>query len=96
MAEGRRGRKRVPVRRLQSLHPTALLVDQHENVGASRVARRVGEPADLIGVLHVAGEQDHTARPRLAQDSCFGRRKLRPRQRGYECCYHGGQRISRN
>ncbi len=32
---------------------------------------RVREAAHLIGVAHVAGEHDHAARPRLAQQRRF-------------------------
>ena len=52
------------------------------------VARGLRQPAHLIGVAHVAGEQDHAARPRLTQYRRFVGPKLRPGQRGDESRQH--------
>ena len=57
-AVGGRRRQLPPVRRPQPLHAAALLVDQHQDVGADGSALPSDETADLLGRRNVAREQD--------------------------------------
>jgi hypothetical protein len=51
---GRRGWQLSPVGRLQPPHAPALLVDEHEDVVAYRLARGIRQAPDLIGLDDVA------------------------------------------
>ena len=61
--EKRRRRRRAPVRRGESDHPAALLVDQYRRVGPrDRMAQRSDQGPNLFRALAVALEQDEARR----------------------------------
>ena len=65
---GRRGRG-APVRRLQALHPPALLVDQDRSLGMlDRRAQIVHQAAHLVRIGDVAREQDEAERLNVAEE----------------------------
>ena len=60
----RRGISR-PMRRAETLHPPAFLIHQDRSIAAYRLAKCIGQRADLTGRLDVALEQDEAERPRI-------------------------------
>jgi hypothetical protein len=57
----------VRERSVQSLHPSALVVDRHERAPGQGV-QIVDQPAQLADVLHVAPKQDYPTRSQAIQN----------------------------
>src|SRR5262245_48396676 len=78
------------MRRSESLHPSALLVDQHGRIVRDRLAEIAHEATDLIGMIDVALEEDQSPRQRIADESALVRRESKTGQTGNE-----GARVHR-
>ena len=69
---GSGGWQKAGQRRLQALHASALLIDQHEHIlGSGRDLELRDESADLRGVGAIAGEQDQSCRTLGSNESAF-------------------------
>ena len=65
-----RRRHVAPVRRLQALHPAALLIDQHQHLAAAeRILELVDKGAKLRRRVAIAGEENKAARPRGGKET---------------------------
>ena len=64
------------MRRPQSLHPPALLVDEDQDLLTNGGVHGIGQAPQLLGIGSIAGKQDDTARTHIAQQSGLGRGKL--------------------
>ena len=66
--KARGGRIGAPVRRTQTLHAAALLIDQNGRMAAESVPNFGGQPRDLLGRVDIAAKEDHAPGRGVAQE----------------------------
>ena len=65
------------MRRPEPLHAAAFLIDQHRRIGpADRLAKARDQPANLLGRLDIALEDDEPPGRRVTQEGSFRRRNV--------------------
>ena len=69
----------LPVRRTQAGDAASLLIDQDRSVAAHGLAHRAGQGANLLGRVHIAGEEDKAPGLRLGQEVPLLGRQFQPR-----------------